>query len=86
MDATRTKTDSQRATRFLQLVVAGHVTQAYDEFVDRAKFRHHNPDFASDAASLTAGMLQEESAQPAKELCALSSSKTGWSLSTRASL
>lgn len=43
------------ATDFLQLTAAGRVDEAFTRYAAPG-FRHHNPYFASDAASIQAGM------------------------------
>jgi len=43
------------AKKFLRLCATGKVAQAYERFVAPG-FRHHNPWFKGDAASLRAGM------------------------------
>ncbi|MBI5265755.1 MAG: nuclear transport factor 2 family protein [candidate division Zixibacteria bacterium] len=48
-------TNKQSAVTFLQLAAAGKVKEAYDKYVS-PNFRHHNPYFAGDAASLAKGM------------------------------
>ena len=53
-------TNKQFATTFLQLAASGNVREAYDNYV-ASNFCHHNPYFASDAASLAKGM--EDSAR-----------------------
>jgi predicted SnoaL-like aldol condensation-catalyzing enzyme len=55
------------AISFLALVVAGEVKQAYDDHID-IHFRHHNPFFMGDTASLKAGMEENERNQPGKKL------------------
>ncbi len=52
------------AIRFLQLAVAGKVDEAFGLIAP--DFRHHNPYFASDAASLKAGMLDSFDKNPDK--------------------
>jgi predicted SnoaL-like aldol condensation-catalyzing enzyme len=47
------------AVDFLQKIVAGDIDEAYALHVGPS-FRHHNPYFAGDAASLKAGMQQSE--------------------------
>ena len=57
----------QIAVDFLQTVVAGRVREAYERHV-AADFRHHNPYFRGDAASLMAGMEDSQRTQPEKTL------------------
>jgi predicted SnoaL-like aldol condensation-catalyzing enzyme len=44
------------AVSFLQMTAAGQVEEAFARFAG-PRFRHHNPHFPSDAASIKAGML-----------------------------
>ncbi len=46
-----------RAIEFLQLASSGKCRQAFSEYV-APNFRHHNPYYASDAATLEAGMQE----------------------------
>jgi predicted SnoaL-like aldol condensation-catalyzing enzyme len=55
------------ATDFLRLVCAGRVDEAYDDYVG-AVFRHHNPWFRGDAASLREGMAQNAAQFPEKRI------------------
>jgi len=54
------------AVSFLQLASSGNVQEAYDRFVG-PDFRHHNPYFRGDAASLAAAMAQNAAENPQKE-------------------
>ena len=63
--ATRTRKDA--ALDFLRLIVAGDVKGAYDKHVGDG-FRHHNPYFPGDAASLMKGMMDDEAKNPGKKL------------------
>ena len=56
-----------RAVSFLTLAAAGRVDQAYAECVG-AGFRHHNPYFRGDAASLKAAMAENAAQNPGKSL------------------
>jgi predicted SnoaL-like aldol condensation-catalyzing enzyme len=49
-------TIKEAAVSFLQMTAAGQVEQAFERFAG-PQFRHHNPYFAGDAASIKAGML-----------------------------
>lgn len=60
-------TPKSSAIDFLQLVAAGQVDEAFQRYV-AVDFRHHNPYFAGDAASLRAGMLANAQANPGKRL------------------
>jgi len=64
------------AIRFLQQVVAGDVKGAYDRYVDEG-LRHHNPYFPGDAASLRAGMEEDEQRCPGKQLIVVNSLEDG---------
>lgn len=50
-------TRKEIATEFLRLAATGSVREAYERFAAPG-FRHHNPYFRGDAASLRAGMEQ----------------------------
>jgi predicted SnoaL-like aldol condensation-catalyzing enzyme len=56
-----------RAVSFLTLAAAGRVDQAYADYVG-AGFRHHNPYFRGDAASLKAAMAENAAQNPGKSL------------------
>ena len=56
-----------RAVSFLKLAAAGRVDQAYADYVG-AGFRHHNPYFRGDAASLKAAMAENAAQNPGKSL------------------
>lgn len=60
-------TPAQRAIAFLERVAAGEVASAFQAFVGEA-FRHHNPAFPGDAASLRAAMEADAAANPGKAL------------------
>jgi predicted SnoaL-like aldol condensation-catalyzing enzyme len=55
------------AIEFLGLVASGKVREAYRKHVSSG-FRHHNPYFRGDAASLMAGMEQNAAKNPHKVL------------------
>jgi predicted SnoaL-like aldol condensation-catalyzing enzyme len=55
----------EAAISFLTLASAGKVREAYDRFIGPG-FRHHNPYFPADAASLAAAMEQNASENPGK--------------------
>ena len=55
------------AVNFLGLVALGKVREAYEKHVG-AGFRHHNPYFHGDAASLMEGMQQNAAKNPNKLL------------------
>jgi predicted SnoaL-like aldol condensation-catalyzing enzyme len=56
-------TPREAAVTFLQMTAAGQVEQAFERFAAPA-FRHHNPHFAGDAASIKAGMLENAARFP----------------------
>ena len=55
------------AIDFLRLVASGHVREAYKRYVGAA-FRHHNPYFRGDGASLMAAMEENALQNPDKIL------------------
>lgn len=55
------------AVEFLALAAAGNVREAYRKFVG-PQFRHHNPFFAGDAASLMRAMEENAASNPGKVL------------------
>ena len=64
------------AIGFLTTVVAGDVGGAYDQYVG-AGFRHHNPYFPGDAASLRKGMADDEPRCPGKQLIVVNALEDG---------
>lgn len=62
-----TQSPKSTAIDFLQLVAAGQVDEAFQRYVGD-DFRHHNPYFRGDAASLRAAMLDNAQANPGKRL------------------
>ena len=60
-----TVTPKQAAVSFLELASSGKVREAYARFVGIG-FRHHNPHFPGDAASLAAAMEQNAAENPDK--------------------
>jgi predicted SnoaL-like aldol condensation-catalyzing enzyme len=46
------------ATSFLKLAASGKVSEAFEKYVSRQDFRHHNPYFPGDAKSLRAAMME----------------------------
>ena len=46
------------ALSFLSLASSGRVSEAFEKHVARNGFRHHNPHFRGDAASLKAAMME----------------------------
>lgn len=57
----------EAATEFLRLAASGSVREAYEKHVG-AGFRHHNPYFRGDAASLAAAMEENAAKFPDKKL------------------
>ncbi|SCK19454.1 nuclear transport factor 2 family protein [Vogesella sp. LIG4] len=55
----------QAAVAFLQLAAAGQVDEAFARFA-AANFRHHNPGFAGDGATLQAAMRDNARQHPDK--------------------
>jgi predicted SnoaL-like aldol condensation-catalyzing enzyme len=55
----------QIALEFLRTIIAGQVREAYERYVSDG-FRHHNPWFRGDAASLMAGMEDSQRTHPDK--------------------
>jgi predicted SnoaL-like aldol condensation-catalyzing enzyme len=51
------------AVSFLQMTAAGQVEQAFERFAG-PQFRHHNPHFPGDAASIKAGMIENAARFP----------------------
>lgn len=60
MSFSRPNSRKESAVSFLQLASSGRVREAYERYTARS-FRHHNPYFVEDAASLAKGM--EENAR-----------------------
>ena len=58
-------TPKQSALEFLRLVNANRIAEAYERLVAPG-FRHHNPWFKGDAASLQAGMEENAAKNPDK--------------------
>ncbi len=57
--------NKKATTDFLELVVAGAIGEAYDKHIS-ADFRHHNPHFPGDAASLQQAMEEKHIELPNK--------------------
>ncbi len=57
----------QTAVQFLQLVVAGHIEEAYRRFVDM-KGKHHNPFFAAGFPALQRAMMDNHRQFPNKRI------------------
>ena len=60
-----TQSRKEAAIEFLTLVASGDVREAYQQYVGQG-FRHHNPYFRGDAASLMEGMEQNAAKNPNK--------------------
>ncbi len=54
------------AVEFLQLVIAGHIDEAYEKYVDMAG-KHHNPYFPSGFRALEQAMIENHLHFPAKQ-------------------
>jgi predicted SnoaL-like aldol condensation-catalyzing enzyme len=63
-------TNKERAISFLRLASSGLVREAYEQYI-HPDFRHHNPYFPGDRASLLAGMEENAATFPQKEFEAL---------------
>lgn len=59
-------TNKERAISFLRLASSGKVREAYETYV-HPDFRHHNPYFPGDRASLLAAMEENAATFPQKE-------------------
>lgn len=57
----------EAAREFLTMAASGNVREAYRKHVG-ADFRHHNPNFRGDAASLMAAMEENAAKNPDKSL------------------
>ncbi len=57
------------AVSFLQLVVAGHIDEAYNRYVDMTG-RHHNPFFAEGFPALKKAMIENHEQFPNKKITA----------------
>jgi predicted SnoaL-like aldol condensation-catalyzing enzyme len=60
-------TEQGIAVTFLQMLVAGNIREAYEKYVDSG-FRHHNPYYKGDAASLQKGMEENHAEFPTKTI------------------
>ncbi len=68
--------NKERAISFLHLASSGKVRQAYETYV-HPQFRHHNPYFPGDRASLLAGMEENAASFPRKEFEAMRALEDG---------
>ena len=66
----------ETAISFLRLASSGNVREAYDTYI-HPDFRHHNPYFPGDRASLLAGMEENAVTFPQKEYEALRALEDG---------
>jgi predicted SnoaL-like aldol condensation-catalyzing enzyme len=66
----------EMAISFLRLASSGNVREAYETYV-HPNFRHHNPYFPGDRASLLAGMEENAATFPQKEYEALRALEDG---------
>lgn len=62
-----TDNNTARAIDFLRLASSGHVEEAYRNYIS-ADFRHHNPYFQGDAATLKAAMVENVRQFPDKSI------------------
>ena len=69
-------TNKERAISFLRLASSGNVREAYDKYI-HPQFRHHNPYFPGDRASLLAAMEENAATFPQKEFEALRALEDG---------
>ncbi len=58
--------NKERAISFLRLASSGNVREAYETYI-HPDFRHHNPYFPGDRASLLAAMEENAATFPQKE-------------------
>jgi predicted SnoaL-like aldol condensation-catalyzing enzyme len=61
------ESDKEAAVQFLQLVVAGHINEAYGQFVDM-RGTHHNPHFRAGFSELRQAMIEDHVRFPTKQL------------------
>jgi predicted SnoaL-like aldol condensation-catalyzing enzyme len=69
-------TKKDLAISFLRLASSGNVRQAYEQYV-HPDFRHHNPSFPGDRASLLAGMEESAVTFPTKDFEAVRALEDG---------
>ena len=67
MNADIAQSRKESAVQFLQLVVSGHVDEAYQRFVDMHG-KHHNPYFPAGLPSLKKAMSDDNVQSPTKKL------------------
>ena len=68
--------NKERAIAFLRLASPGKVREAYETYV-HPQFRHHNPYFPGDRASLLAAMEENAATFPQKEFEAVRALEDG---------
>jgi predicted SnoaL-like aldol condensation-catalyzing enzyme len=68
--------NKERAISFLRLASSGNVREAYDTYI-HPQFRHHNPYFPGDRASLLAAMEENAATFPQKEFEAVRALEDG---------
>jgi predicted SnoaL-like aldol condensation-catalyzing enzyme len=68
--------NKEMAVSFLHLASSGNVREAYETYV-HPQFRHHNPYFPGDRASLLAAMEENAATFPHKEFEALRALEDG---------
>jgi predicted SnoaL-like aldol condensation-catalyzing enzyme len=62
-----TQAIKRSAVEFLQLVIAGHIEEAYQKWVDMTG-KHHNPFFAEGFSALKQAMFENHTQFPNKQL------------------
>jgi predicted SnoaL-like aldol condensation-catalyzing enzyme len=60
------QSNKQRAIDFLELVIAGHIDEAYEKYVDLGG-KHHNVYFAAGFLALREAMKKNEAGMPNKQ-------------------
>jgi predicted SnoaL-like aldol condensation-catalyzing enzyme len=66
-DVNSTEARKQLAVQFLQLVVMGHIDEAYEKYVDM-QGKHHNPFFPAGFPELRKAMIENHVQFPNKRL------------------
>ena len=67
MEDSTTEARKRAAVQFLRLIVAGHIDEAYQTYVDM-KGKHHNPFFPAGLAALQQAMKDNHSQRPNKQI------------------
>jgi predicted SnoaL-like aldol condensation-catalyzing enzyme len=65
MNSRTVRSRKEAASSFLRLAASGDVRRAFDSYAS-PDFRHHNPHFRGDAASLAAAMTEDAAQNPDK--------------------